>query len=83
MQMVAMSVLPESPVWLKWKGQGADAVAASKRLLGGNLQGSAIEQVEDNNGGEEEPLVAAPASEVRVFPQPQLLTIRCKRRIRA
>lgn len=67
--MVAMSVLPESPVWLKWKGRGADAVAASKRLLGGNLQGSAIEQAEETSQAEEEPLVAAFTNEVRIFSQ--------------
>ena len=65
--MVAMSVLPESPVWLKWKGQGSDAVAASKRLLGGSLQGSAIEQTEGSSPGVEEPLVAPYSSEVRVL----------------
>jgi hypothetical protein len=63
MQMVAMSVLPESPVWLRWKGRSVEAGRAAKRLLGSQWE---AEEVMDApyEREEQEPLVSAFAHEV-------------------
>lgn len=60
--MVAMSLLPESPVWLKWKGNSLAAEAASRRLLGNSQQAAELAQTEE---GENEPLVSSQSNEVR------------------
>lgn len=65
MQMVGMSLLPESPVWLKWKGNSLAAEAASRRLLGSSHEDLVASQAED---GESEPLVPASANEVPCQP---------------
>lgn len=43
LQMLSMAVLPESPVWLLWKGNKEEAAAAQKRLLGEDWQSSTPE----------------------------------------
>ena len=37
-QMLGMAVLPESPVWLLWRGKKGLAAAAQKRILGDEWQ---------------------------------------------
>lgn len=63
-QMVAMSVLPESPVWLRWKGRSVEAGRAAKRLLGSQWE---AEEVMDApyEREEQEPLVSAFAHEAQ------------------
>ena len=68
--MAAMAVLPESPVWLKWKGRGAEAGKAARRLLGAQgaadlVEGTGQESGEESLqgwGGEEEQSLVPPVT---------------------
>ena len=62
--MIFMSLLPESPVWLKWKGRTHEAEAASKRLLGSNQLVTEAGEAEEGLG-DQEPLVATFTNEVQ------------------
>jgi len=72
MQMAAMTVLPESPVWLKWRGRTVEAGRAARRLLGAQgaadlVEGVVEESAREGEGegeGEEEPLVSPFTNEV-------------------
>ena len=73
LQMVAMAALPESPVWLRWKGDSAAAGAAEKRLLGSSWEASAVSEAA------QQPLMDAAAEEVHFCPASLVCVTRFKR----
>lgn len=69
--MVAMSVLPESPIWLTWKGRSTEASYASRRLVGNDAAGVEAE-ADAENESETEGLVSAFSNEVSSIFSPHL-----------
>ena len=61
--MLAMSVLPESPIWLKWRKRHREARESQKRLLDSDDQLLDLDD-ESQPQGERDPLVSAFANEV-------------------